>query len=78
MADTYYTERQMQDRLAHARDAARATAWRDIFALFRDRDRQHVANLMAHGYQVVAVELRHPDGRQSRTALGVPGGGDGR
>lgn len=66
-AERTYTEAELQERLKQARDMARAMAWRDIFVLFRDANRQHFANLMAHGYFVVAVELQHPDGRHNRT-----------
>jgi hypothetical protein len=69
MAEPIYTEEQYQDRLKIARDLARAMAWRDIFEVFSDHHRRHFANLMAHGYKVVGIELQHPDGRRNSTAL---------
>jgi hypothetical protein len=68
MADLKYSEDALQERLKLARETERYKVWCDVFSMFTTPVRQHFANLMAHGYRVVAVEMQHQDGRMDFTA----------
>ena len=52
------TAAQLQYRIEVAREAARAGAWRELLERFSPRQRQHIANLMAHDWTVSAIEIQ--------------------
>lgn len=59
-------------RLEIARAAAREGAWRDLLAAFTDKQRQHIAMLLAHHWHIGSVVLRNTtEGRDySNTVTG--------
>lgn len=53
-----FTDEQLESRLEMARAAGRARAWAELMERFAPRQRQHLANLMAHDWTISAIEIQ--------------------
>lgn len=52
----------VQLRLKIAREAATYKAWCDLLEAFTETQRQHIANLMAHEWKIVAIDIQSKHG----------------
>lgn len=78
MLEKEYTQQQLEARLREARRAASYKAWLDLMSKFTDKQRHHVANLMAHGWEVAQINLtrKKPDGIERVKATARSGGAE--